>query len=324
LVLCHERALDADAAIVDPHHHLWNRGGHTYLPEQFRAEVRAGGHRLVASVYVECLSQYLDSGPVHLRPVGETTYVARLAQAAHDAGGPAMAAGIVAYADLSLADAVDEVLDAHELAGGGRLRGIRYSTAHDADPAIHCAYTTRPGMLREPAVQAGARRLAKRGLSLDVWLYFHQLDDVLVLASACPDLTIVVDHAGGPLGLGPYAGQRAEVFARWRDALQLLRGQDNIHLKFGGLAMPLAGFEWRKLPQPPGSRMLASAWQPYWDVCLDVFGPRRCMFESNFPVDRSGCTYTALWNAFKRLAAPLTATERQWVLAGSARRVYRI
>jgi predicted TIM-barrel fold metal-dependent hydrolase len=324
LALCQEQALDSDTPIVDPHHHLWDRGGHTYLPQQFAADARSGGHDLVSSVYVECLWQYFGSGPAHLRPVGETAYVAGLAQPARGAGEEAIAAGIVAYADLSLADAVDEVLDAHEQAGSGRLRGVRYSTAYDADPAIHSAYQTHPNLLRESAVQEGAKRLARRGLSIDVWLYFHQLGDALALARACPDLTIVVDHAGGPIGLGPYAGRRSEVFEQWRTTLQALGAHDNIHLKFGGLAMPLAGFDWRKLPRPPGSVALASAWQPYWDVCLEVFGPQRCMFESNFPVDRSGCTYTALWNAFKRLAAPLTVAERQAVLAGTAQRVYRV
>lgn len=325
LALCQEQALDADVPIVDPHHHLWDRGGHTYLPQQFAADAGSGGHDLLASVYVECLSQYRGDGPAHLRPVGETEFVAGLAASPQPGTArPAIAAGIVAYADLSLAEAVDEVLDAHATAGRGRLRGIRYSTAHDPDPAIHAAYPTRAGMLREAAVQAGARRLAAHGLSLDVWSYFHQLGDVLELARACPALTIVVDHAGGPIGIGPYAGRRAEVFGQWRLELQALAAQHNVHLKFGGLAMPLAGFDWRKLPRPPGSAALAQAWQPYWDVCLDAFGPQRCMFESNFPVDRSGCTYTALWNAFKRLAAPLGPAERRAVLSGTAQMVYRL
>lgn len=324
LALCQEQALDGDLPIVDPHHHLWDRGGHTYLAQQFAHDAGSGGHQLLASVYVECLSQYHGDGPLHLRPVGETAYVAGLEWPASGTGVPAIAAGIVAFADLSLGDAVDEVLDAHALVAQGRLRGVRYSTAHDADPAIHGAYPTRPGMLREAAVLAGARRLAVRGLSFDVWSYFHQLDDVLVLARACPELSIVVDHAGGPIGIGPYADRRAEVFGRWRQGLQALAALDNVCLKFGGMAMPLAGFDWRKWPRPPGSAALASAWQPYWDACLELFGPQRCMFESNFPVDRSGCTYTALWNAFKRLAAPLTAAERRAVLAGTAQTVYRV
>jgi predicted TIM-barrel fold metal-dependent hydrolase len=315
-----EPALDPQLPIVDPHHHLWDRGGHTYLPAQFAAEADASGHRLLSSVYVECLSHYLDSGPEHLRPVGETAHVAQLARSAQGR----IAAGIIAYADLSLGDAADEVMEAHAQQAEGRLRGIRYSTAHDSDPAIHSAYPTHPGMLREPAVRAGAARLAQRGLTLDVWVYFHQLGDVLELARACPDLSIVIDHAGGPIGLGAYARRREQVFQAWRAALKPLGTLPTVTLKFGGLAMPLAGFEWRKQPQPPDSAALAAAWQPYWETCLEVFGPERCMFESNFPVDRSGCTYAALWNAFKRLASPMSQAERQQVLSGNAQRVYRL
>ena len=318
LALRQEAAIDPATPIVDPHHHLWDRGGHTYLPAQFAQD--AAGHQLLASVYVECLSNYYDAGPRHLRAVGETGYVARLVQAA----GIGIAAGILAYADLSLGDAVDEVLDAHAAVAQGRLRGVRYSTACDPDPAIHASYPTHPGMLREASVQAGARRLAKRGLVLDVWVYFHQLGDVAALARACPELTIVVDHAGGIVGLGGYAGRRDQVFTQWRAALQGLGALPNVMLKFGGLAMPLAGFAWRKLERPPTSEMLAQAWRPYFEACLEVFGTQRCMFESNFPVDRTGCTYTSLWNAFKRLAAPLASGERDAVLSGTARQVYGV
>lgn len=324
LALGREPALDPEQAIVDPHHHLWDRGGHTFLPAQLSAEVKDSGHRLLSSVYVECLWQHLDSGPEHLRPVGETAHVAALARAHDQSGHGGIAAGIVARADLALGAAVEEVLAAHALAAAGRLRGIRYCSAYDGDPAIHSAYPSPPGLLRESAVQAGAVQLMRHGLALDVWVYFHQLGDVLALARACPGLDIVIDHAGGLLGLGGYAGQRAAVFERWRALLQPLAERPNVVIKFGGLAMPLAGFEWRKRPRPPDSQTLAAAWQPYWDTCLELFGPSRCMFESNFPVDRSGCSYGALWNAFKRLAAPLSPTERQQVLAGTAQRVYRL
>ena len=321
LSLRQEPALDPGVPIVDPHHHLWDRGGHTYLPKQFVTDA-GGGHDLRSTVVVECLSRYREDGPEHLRPVGETAYVAGLVEAHGRPEGIDIGAAILGFADLSLGDAVDEVLQAHAVAGKGRFRGIRYSTAFDADPAIHAAYPSHPGMLREAQVQAGARRLARRGESLDVWLYFHQLDDVVALARTCPELAIIIDHCGGPLGIGPYAERRDDVFAAWRAALQPLRSLPNVALKFGGLAMPLAGYAWRKLPQPPASDVLAEAWRPYFEVCLDVFGPRRCMYESNFPVDRSGCTYTSLWNAFKRLAAPLSEGERQALCAGTARRIY--
>ena len=318
LALREEAVIDPDTPIVDPHHHLWDRGGHTYLPAQFAQD--AAGHHLIASAYVECRFRYHDSGPEHLRPVGETAFVAKQAAAF----GHGIASAIVAFADLSLGDAVDAVLDAHADAAGGRLRGVRYSTAWDADPAIHAAYPTRAGMLREASVQAGARRLARRGLVFDAWGYFHQLGDVADLARACPDLTIVVNHAGGILGIGAYANQRDEVFTHWRTALQSLGPLPNVVLKFGGLAMPLAGFAWRRLPTPPGSEALATAWRPYFDTCLEVFGPARCMFESNFPVDRSGCSYTVLWNAFKRLSAALGDDERRALLSGTAQRIYAV
>ena len=320
LALRQELVVDPATPIVDPHHHLWDRGGHTYLPAQFAQD--AAGHQLLTSVYVECLSHYSDAGPAQLRPVGETAYVAGLVQDAGTGTGTGIAAGILAYADLSLGDAVDEVLDAHTAVAAGRLRGVRYTTACDADPAIHASYPTRPAMLLDAAVQAGARRLAMRGLVLDVWVYFHQLGDVAALAHACPELIIVVDHAGGPVGIGAYAGRRDAVFTQWRAALKTLGRLPNVVLKFGGLAMPLAGFGWRKLAQPPGSDALAQAWRPYFETCLEVFGAQRCMFESNFPVDRSGCSYTSLWNAFKRLAAPLAPIERQALLSATALKIY--
>lgn len=324
LALRHEEALDPQVPVTDPHHHLWDRGGHTYLPAQFAAEVRRSGHRIQSTVYVECLSQFRKEGPEHLRPVGETAYVAGLPGVQAQPDGLSVAAGIVARADLALGDAVAEVLEAHAQAAGGRLRGVRYASAFDTDPAIHLAYPTRAGMLREPQVQAGARCLARHGLSLDAWLYFHQIDDLHALASACPDLTVVLDHCGAPIGIGAYAQRREEVFALWRDALARLARLPNVVLKFGGLAMPVFGFGWREREAPPDSAQLARAWRPYFEVCLDSFGPQRCMFESNFPVDRTGCTYGSLWNAFKRLAAPLVPDERAALLDGTARRVYRL
>ena len=324
LALRQEDALDPDAPVIDPHHHLWDRGGHTYLPAEFAADVRASGHRVQSTVYVECLSQFRDSGPEHLRPVGETEFVAGLPGLEPHADGLAVAAGIIARADLALGEGVTEVLLAHQHAASGRLRGVRYASAFDPDPTIHLSYPTRAGMLREPVVQAGARCLARQGLSFDAWLFFHQLGDLQDLARACPDLQIVIDHCGAPIGIGPYADRRDEVFGQWREALRPLGALPNVHLKFGGLAMPVFGFGWRKRESPPDSELLAQAWRPYFEVCLETFGPGRCMFESNFPMDRTGCTYGSLWNAFKRLAAPLCADERALLLHGTARRVYRL
>lgn len=323
LRLRQEEAIDPLIPVIDPHHHLWDRGGHRYLGDEFLADA-AGGHHVSATVYVECLSNYREDGPEPLRCVGETEFVARQEGGSGSAGGTSLCAGIVARADLALGAQVDEVLHAHAQAAQGRLRGIRYASAWDASPAIHASYPTRPGMLRELSVQEGAKCLARRNLSLDAWLYFHQLGDVAALARTCPDLMIVLDHCGGLIGLGPYAEQRESVLNQWRESMRSLSSFDNIVVKFGGLAMPLAGFGWHRWATPPSSADLALAWQPYFDVCIELFGPQRCMFESNFPVDRSGCGYTVLWNAFKLLAAPLSSDERIALLCATAQRVYRL
>ena len=256
--------------------------------------------------------------------MGETDYVASLLSGYGPDEAIDLCAGIVGRADLALGEAVDAVLDAHSLAGQGRFKGIRYVSAWDAAASVQGAYPTHAGMLLESAVLAGARRLAKRSLSLDLWLYFHQLEEVAALAKACPDLTLVINHCGGPIGVGPYAARRAEVAQQWRSALQALKPLGNVSMKFGGLAMALAGFGWRVRTVPPSSGDLVQAWQPYFDTCLDVFGAGRCMFESNFPVDRTGCSYTVLWNAFKTLAAPLSEAERMALCSVTARHVYRL
>lgn len=315
-----EAALEPDLPILDAHHHLWDRGGHRYLKPEFRQDT--SGHRLLGSIYVECLSKYRVDGPARLRPVGETEYVMSLPEQA--SSGPVLCRGIVGAADLSLGDAVDEVLQAHLEAAGGAFKGVRYVTAWDPSPEIHGAYPSHQHMLREPAVQAGARRLGQLGLSLDVWLYFHQLDDVVALARACRDLTIVVNHCGGPIGVGPYATKRDEVYGEWKNALALVAGCENVSIKIGGLGMKLAGFSWRERAVPPDSEALAQAWKPYVDACVEAFGPYRALFESNFPVDRAGCTYTSLWNAFKRLTAGYSQAERALLMYETASRTYKL
>ena len=322
-----EDALDPSQPIIDCHHHLWDRQGHTYLSDQFLADAgggdKDGGHKLRASVYVECLNNYRQSGDPDLRPVGETEFVVSETSKSRQHN-PGLCDGIIGFADLALGDAVGRVLEAHEEAGEGRFKGVRYATAHDPDPKIHSAYKTHPEMLGEQAVRDGVRVLARRNLSLDVWVYFHQIREVGDLAAACPETAIILNHCGGPIGIGCYSDKRDEVFATWRAALQNLAGRDNVFVKFGGLAMALAGFGWHRRESPPASEILANAWRPYFETCIETFGADRLMFESNFPVDRAGCSYTILWNAFKRLAADLSGAERTAALGETAARVYRL
>jgi predicted TIM-barrel fold metal-dependent hydrolase len=162
------------------------------------------------------------------------------------------------------------------------------------------------------------------GLTLDVWAYHTQLPLVIELARGVPELTLVVDHVGGPLGVGPFAGRRAEVLETWRRDMLSLAALPNVAVKLGGLAMQVGGFDFHLRPRPPGSAEMAEAWRPYVETCIEAFGARRCMFESNFPVDKGMCSYPVLWNAFKRLASGASAAERAALFSGTAARLYRL
>ena len=315
-----EAALDPDLPICDPHHHLWSYPDSRYLTQECLADF-GGGHRVRSSVFIECLMFYREHGPAHLRPLGETEYVERITAATQHTP-TRVAAGIIGYADLRLGGAVREVLEAH-LAASTRFRGIRFATAWDASDKVHNAHT-RPvqGLLADPAVREGLQCLESLGLRFDAWLYFPQIPELADLAGAFPGLPIVLDHVGGPIGIGPYAGQRDEVFRQWQRHMQRLATFPNIRVKLGGLAMTMAGFGWHKRPAPPSSLELAQAMEPYFRTCIELFGVERCMFESNFPVDGVACSYTVLWNAFKRVAQPFSPGERRALFHDNAVRVY--
>lgn len=319
-----EIILDAEAPIIDCHHHLWDRKGQTYLSQQFLADV--SGHNLISTVYVECLNSYRETGEARLRPIGETEFVIYESDLPRRnvLAAKGLCDGIVGFADLSLGLEVETVLAAHVHAGKGRFRGVRYATAYDPDPGIHSAYDTWPNMLNEPGIIEGARVLGRWNLSLDTWVYFHQIEEVAALADACPETRIILNHCGGPIGIASYKGRRAEVFAAWESSVKDLATRENVTLKFGGLAMALAGFAWHRMERPPTSEELADAWRPYFEACVATFGPSRMMFESNFPVDRTGCSYATLWNAFKRLSAGGSQSERKDLLARTAAKIYRI
>jgi predicted TIM-barrel fold metal-dependent hydrolase len=320
-----EPALDPALPIVDPHHHLWDRDGYTYLLPQFLADVETG-HNVVGSLYVECLSMYRAEGPRELAPVGETEFiVGQAALSASGSHGPRrLLQGIIGYADLSLGDRALPVLEAQAAAANGRLRGIRYTLGFDPTGSAPVHYPTCAGLAAHPQVRLGLQHLQHMGLAFDAWTYFNQLDDVADLAAAMPGLTIVVDHVGGPIGVGRYADQREETMRTWRAAMARLARFPNVHVKLGGLGMRLAGLALDKLPAPAGSEELAAAWKPYIGYCIETFGAARCMFESNYPVDKVAGNYAVLWNAFKRLASAASAGERQALFAGTACKVYGI
>jgi predicted TIM-barrel fold metal-dependent hydrolase len=270
---------------------------------------------------------YRAGGPREMRPVGETEFVAGIA-AMSDSGGfgkTRVAAGIVGYADLTKGDWVQPVLEAHIRAGGGRFRGVRHSGGWDADPIIgNSAPDMAPGLYERPDFRAGLAKLSALGLSLDAWVFHPQLADVTALARAFPGTNIIMGHCGGPLGYGAYAGKRDAVFAAWKASVTELARCPNVTMKLGGMMMRLAATDYLAQPRPPSSEELAALWRPYIETCIELFGPQRCMFESNFPVEKMGIGWSALWNAFKRLASGASAGEKQALFAGTARRVYRL
>lgn len=333
--LAPEDVLEPDLPIVDTHHHLWGQlpaalpqGGngtdHTYLLDQYTQDIDSG-HRTLATVYMECHGNYRTDGPPELRPVGETAFAAA-AGAESDrrgAAGTRICAGIVGSADLRLGARVRPVLEAHMEAGQGRFRGVRATAAYDTDPVIGNTFA-EPGLYRQPQFRAGVAELTAMGLSLDAWVFFTQLTDVVELARACPDTPIIMGHCGGPLGYGPYTGRQDEVFARWRQAVAELATCPNVSMKLGGMMIRLAAIDYRKLPAPPSSVEIARLWGPYIETCIELFGASRCMFESNFPVEKLGADWVTLWNAFKRITAGCSVDEKYALFSANALRVYRL
>jgi L-fuconolactonase len=321
-----EPILDPALPIVDPHHHLWERKHGDYLLPELLADA-ASGHDIRGTVFVQCGEMYRASGPDEERSLGETEFVTGVAalSASGRHGRTRACAGIIGMVDLTLGDRVTPLLEKHAATAGGRFCGVRNRTAWHASPEITTNLVSPPpGPLLHPAFADGARRLAAFGLPLDVWAYHTQLPHVAALARAVPELTLVIDHVGGPLGIGPFTGKQAEVFPDWKQQIQALAALPNTVVKLGGLTMYVSGFDFHKRPNPPGSEALAATWRPYIETCIEAFGPARCMFESNFPVDKGMCSYPILWNALKRLAAGAGPDEKTALFSGTATRVYQL
>jgi predicted TIM-barrel fold metal-dependent hydrolase len=342
-----EPILEPDLAIVDPHHHLWDRPasllaamprtGHgfeailratpRYLLDELLADLTSG-HRVCATVYLECGAMYRASGPAALRCIGETEFVNGVAAMTASGlyGDVRACAGIVGHADLRSGAAVEEVLGAHIAAAPARFRGIRQSASWDADPQVLGPLSGRvpAGLYRDAKFREGFAVLGRLGLSFDAWLIEPQLPELCDLARAFPGTTIVLDHVGTPLGIASYAGKREARFGAWRESIRTLAECPNTVVKLGGLAMPFAGFATFDAAPRASSELLARDWKPYLETCIEAFGASRCMFESNFPVDRLSCDYATLWNAFKRIAARYSVDEKFALFSGTATRVYRL
>ena len=321
-----EEVIDPARPIVDPHHHLWDRGGLRYMIEDMAADI-ASGHNIIATVYVDCRSMYRANGPEAFRPVGEVEFANGVAamSASGGYGAAQINAGIVSHVNLLLGDRAKPVLEAEIVAGNGRFRGIRHSSAWDAEPEVAGMYATRPkGLLLDPTFRKGFACLAPLGLSFDAWLFHPQIGELTELARAFPDTKIVLDHCEGPVGRGRFAGKREETFAVWKASIQEIAKSGNVVVKLGGLAMCLLGYDFHLRPNPPSSEQCAAAWRPYIETCIEAFGPNRAMFESNFPPDKSQCSYQVIFNAFKRLAAQYSETEKTALFSKTATDFYRL
>ncbi len=326
LELAREAPIDPERPIIDPHHHLWRSvGGRSpYLLGDLWGDT-GSGHHITQTVFVECRASYREDGPEHLKPVGETEFVAGLARASRDGGGGAVIAGIVAHADLRSRALLKQTLQAHEAAGTGLFRGIRHSGARDPNPqALSIPGRAPEGLYGDADFRAGLTLLGELGLTYDTWHYHHQNAAFAELARAVPGTTLVLDHFGTPLGVGAYAGQREAIFAQWQRDIEAIAQHPNVVAKLGGLAMPDNGFGWHLQPRPPSSDELLQAQARYYQHAIDCFGPARCLFESNFPVDRRSLPYGVYWNAMKKLAARYTPAEQQAMFHDNAARVYRL
>ena len=322
-----ELPIEPDLPIVDPHVHFWHRGAHRYFVEEYARDVAASGQPIEATVFVECQSMYRQGGPEHLRAVGETEFAAGMAAIGESGryGPTRVAAGIVAYVDLRLGARSREALDAHAAAAQGRLRGVRQRARWDPDPLVRGAvHADTPALYSQPEFRAGLALLQAHGLVFEASIFHPQIPALAELAVAHPAVSFVLIHTGSPVGWGAYAGREAETHAVWLAGMRQLARCDNVSLKLGGLLMSLGSFDFTREPTPPRSERLAALWRPWIEPALELFGARRCMASSNFPVDKAGFGYGTLWNMYKRLTAGCSRDEREQIFAGTASRVYRL
>jgi len=327
LAATQETALEPDRPIIDPHHHLWDRPGNRYLLHDLLEDLNSG-HNIRATVFLECREMYRDDGPPELRSLGETQFVAGVSAMSESGkyGAARACAGIVGNVDFRIGSRAKAVLEQHILLSGGRFRGIRNGATWDADPGLRVFTSgSGEGLYVNRAWREGFAALAPLNLTFEAWMFHTQLGDLISLAGAFPETKIVLNHIGGALAVGPFAGKRDEVFAEWSMQIQKLGQFPNVYIKLGGLGMPsLMGFEMGQQEQAPSSEQLARAWRPYLETCIAAFGPDRSMFESNFPVDKGMCSYSNLWNAFKRVAENYSNDEKNAMFYNTALKFYRL
>ena len=327
-----EEIIDPDLKIVDPHHHLWPAPSRSEgVPPENRYLLKDlwkdtdSGHNLVKTVFVECGQGFFETGLKAMKPVGETKFVCEVAEQAKLSLSKAQIEGIVSHADMMLGSSVREVLEAHIEYGKGRFKGIRHGASWDESEEIRNSHSNPiRHIYLDDQFQQGIEQLDLLNLTLDAWNYHSQINELKQLAKAFPNLKIVQNHFGGPLGIGPYKDKKEEVFSVWSEAINELAECKNVYLKIGGLAMPINGWGWHKRSKPATSDELVESHGKYYLHAIKSFGSTRCMFESNFPVDKRSISYPVLWNAFKKISLEFSDEEKDYLFSKTAEEFYSI
>ena len=325
LELTQEDVLDPDLPICDPHHHLWDKPGDRYMIDEISRDV-GSGHNIVQTVFVEVDAMYRSSGPEEMRPIGESEWVRGIGAQSDSGlyGRTKVATGIVGYANLNLGARVEPVLEAMESVSSGRFRSVRHTCSWDEYEPLRSHRSGWPGMMAETKFREGLSKLIDRGHSFDALVYHPQLSELTELVDAFPNGVFVLNHIGRPLGVGPYQGHRDKVFEVWKKDMAKLAERPNVLVKVGGLGNRVSGFGWDTQPEPPNSQELVEKTSPYYLYTIEVFGPERCMFESNFPVDKNSYSYKTIWNSFKRMTQGFSSTEKTWLFHDTAAKAYRL
>ena len=325
LELTQEDVLDPDLPICDPHHHLWDKPGDRYMIDEISRDV-GSGHNIVQTVFVEVDAMYRSSGPEEMRPIGESEWVRGIGAQSDSGlyGRTKVATGIVGYANLNLGARVEPVLEAMESVSSGRFRSVRHTCSWDEYAPLRSHRSGWPGMMAETKFREGLSKLIDRGHSFDALVYHPQLSELTELVDAFPNGVFVLNHIGRPLGVGPYQGHRDKVFEVWKKDMAKLAERSNVLVKVGGLGNRVSGFGWDTQPEPPNSQELVEKTSPYYLYTIEVFGPERCMFESNFPVDKNSYSYKTIWNSFKRMTQGFSSTEKTWLFHDTAAKAYRL
>jgi predicted TIM-barrel fold metal-dependent hydrolase len=326
LLQADEDVIDPSQPIIDAHHHIWNHY-QRYLIDELAEDLTGSGHNIRGTVYIECTSMYRKDGNAVFESIGEVEFANGVGAvfAAGTYGDVRACSGIVGRVDLTLGDLGAEVMKACVARAPERFRGIRHMAGWDESDEVHTLRRPPPkGLFLSEAFRKGFSHLAPLGLSFDAQNYFPQLPELIDLADAFPGTTIISNHLGGFVRIGPYATNTKEHFETWRSHLFELAKRPNVFIKIGGLGMRSFGFEFVDRDSPPNSEELARAWGPLVETCIEAFGPSRAIFESNFPVDKVSASYKALWNAYKRIVANYSPTEKADLFAGTAIRAYRL